>query len=41
MRGVEHFFGFIGVFDKTGAGLSGRILKMLYYLGVNVNYMRD
>lgn len=36
----EHFIGFIEVFDKTGAGLSDRIIKELMDLKININYMR-
>jgi len=36
----EHFIGFIEVFDKTGAGLSDRIIKMLSYLEININDRR-
>ncbi|KAL4119026.1 hypothetical protein QTP88_011899 [Uroleucon formosanum] len=36
----EHFIGFIEVFDKTGAGLSDRIIKMLSDLEININDMR-
>lgn len=35
----EHFIGFI-VLDKTGAGLSDQIIKMLSDLEININYMR-
>lgn len=33
----EHFIGFIEVFDKIGAGLSDRIIKMLSDLEININ----
>lgn len=36
----EHFIGFIEVFDKTGAGLSERIIKELMDLKININDMR-
>jgi hypothetical protein len=32
----EHFIGFIEVFDKTGAGLTDRIIKMLSDLKINI-----
>lgn len=37
----EHFIGFIKVFDKTGAGLIDRIIKMLSDLEININDKRD
>lgn len=36
----EHFIGFIEVVDKTGAGLSERIIKELMDLKININDMR-
>jgi hypothetical protein len=36
----EHFIGCIEVFDKTGAGLSERIIKELMDLKININNMR-
>lgn len=35
----EHFIGLIEVFDKTGAGLSDQIIKMLSDLEIKINDM--